>query len=163
MKKILAILLAGIFVVSIPAVASLNLPRICSKQILDKPIIKTTDVPEWADGNITGVYAEKNETGEYVILGNIFAYYHLFWGNSSGYYVGLWESSDGNQSGQFSGWFFYHIMLGYYNTTDSNDTGGFIGLMNVNESDMTIKSVTMVTGNDDYFIRYTSCSYTKFE
>jgi hypothetical protein len=163
MKKILAILLVGIFVVSIPAVASLNIPKICSKQIIDKPISKTADVPDWADGNITGIYAMKNETGEYEILGNIFAYYHQFWGNSTGYYVGIWESLDGNQSGQFSGWFFYHIILGYYNITGSNDTGGFIGLMKVNESDMTIKSVTMVTGNDDYFIRYASCTYTKFE
>jgi hypothetical protein len=133
------------------------------KQIINKPIIKSTDVPEWADGNITGVFAMKNETGEYIILGNLFAYYHLFWGNGSGYYVGIWESQDGNQTGYFSGWFFHHVTLGYYNYTDNNDTGGFIGLMRVNESDMTIKSVAMVSGDDDFSIRYTSCTYTKFE
>ena len=161
MKKILAILLVGIFVVSIPAASSMMLPRIARRQKLFDSPVQTTDVPEWADGNLTGVYAMKNETG-YEILGNISGYYGVMWGNNSGYYSGVWESLDGTQSGAFAGWFFYHVALGYYNLTGSEDAGGFIGLFRVNESDMTIKSVALVTGDDDYFIRYALLSYTVF-
>ena len=105
----------------------------------------------------------KNETGEFVILGKVFGYYHISWENS-GYYAGVWETLDGNQSGGFSGWYFYHIAIGKYNITGSKDTGGFICLFRRNETEMTIKSVGIVTGgDDDYFIRYALCSYTVFE
>ena len=163
MKKILAILLVGIFVVSIPSASSLMLPRIVKKQVFDTPI-QSTDVPDWADGNITGVYAIKNETGEFEIQGNIFAYYHLSWGNYTGYYRGTWESLDGSVSGEFAGWFIYHITVGYYNITGSEETGGFISLFRRNETDMTIQAVALGSfGDDDYFIRYALCSYTIFE
>lgn len=162
MKKILAILLVGIFVVSIPSASSLMLPRIARRQISINSV-RTTDVPEWADGNFSGVYAMKNETGQYVILGNVYGYLGLWWGNSSGMFAGAWETLDGNQSGNFSGWFFYHLALGYYNTTGSNETGGFISLFRANETDMTIKAVALVSTDDDYFIRYSMCSYTIFE
>ena len=104
----------------------------------------------------------KNETG-YEILGNIFGYYNIAWGNHSGYYAGVWETLDGNQSGAFSGWFFYQVTIGQYNITGSEDTGGFIGLFRVNETDMTIKSVALVYNEEDHFIRYALCSYTVFE
>ena len=101
MKKILAILLVGLLVVSIPAVSSLRLPKIVQKSILKPETpISTTDIPEWADGNITGVYALKNETTGYEILGNVFGYYHVSWGQV-GYYAGVWETLDGNASGSF--------------------------------------------------------------
>ena len=161
MKKILAILLVGVLVVSIPAVSSLRLPKPIERQIQKMPL-KSMDVPEWADGNISGVYAEKNETGGFDILGNVFGYYAITWG-SCGYYAGVWKTSDGNISGCFAGWFFYHLTIGEYNVTDSNETGGFIGLMKINESDSTIKSVALAYNDDDYFIRYSLCSYTKFE
>ena len=162
MKKILAILLVGIFVVSIPAASSLMLPRIARKHILTD-IVQSTDAPEWADGNFSGVFAMKNETGQYVILGNVFGYINLWWGNSSGNYAGAWETLDGNQSGYFAGWFFHHLALGYYNTTGSNETGGFISLFRTNETDMTIKAVALISTDDDYSIRYSMCSYTIFE
>ena len=163
MKKILVILLAGLLVVSIPAVSSLNLPKFVDRNvsISEKPVVQS-DIPEWADGNISGVYALKNETTGYEILGNVFGYYHISWGQV-GYYAGVWQTLDGNVSGYFAGWFFYHITLGEYNVTDSNETGGFIGLMEINESDMTIKSVALAYNEEDHFIRYSLCSYTKFE
>jgi hypothetical protein len=162
MKKLAAILLVAIFVVSIPsAAASVIRPRAASKQQLEIPAA-TTDIPDWADGNISGVYAMKNETGEFVLLGSVFGYYHLSWGNS-GYYAGIWETLDGSQSGGFSGLFFFHIAIGKYNITGSDDTDGFICLFKRNETDMTIQSVGIVTGDDDYFIRYALCSYTIFE
>ena len=163
MKKIFAILLVGLLVVSIPAVSSLRIPRLVQKNISisDTPI-KATDVPEWADGNISGVYAEKNETTGYEILGNVFGYYSISWG-SIGYYAGVWATLDGNITGYFAGWFFYHITIGEYNITGSNETGGFIGLIDINESDMTIKSVALAYNEEDHFIRYSLCSYTKFE
>ena len=161
MKKLLAVLLVGVLVFSIPAVSSLRLPRAIQKQITKTPVI-TTDIPDWADGNISGVYAEKNETSGYNILGNVFGYYHISWENV-GYYAGVWETLDGNISGQFSGWFFYHLTIGEYNITGSDETGGFIGLMDFNESDMTIKSVALAYNEDDYFLRYSLCSYTEFE
>jgi hypothetical protein len=161
MRKILAILLVGIFVVAIPSASSTLIPRIGRRLITNTPIT-TADVPEWADGNITGVYAMKNETG-YEILGTLFAYYGIVWG-SIGKFAGMWESLDGNSSGQFAGWFFYHVAIGYYNITGSEDDGGFIGLLRFNETDMTIKAVSWVTyGEEDYFTRYALCSYTKFE
>ena len=160
MRKILAILLVGIFVVAIPAASSISLSKVGRTSIPSTPI-SAADVPEWADGNITGVYAMKNETG-YEILGSLFGYYNIVWGNT-GYYAGVWETLDGSSSGQFSGWFFYHIALGQYNTTGSNDTGGFIGLLRFNETDMTIKAVSLVTTEEDYVIRYALCSYTVFE
>ena len=163
MKKILAILLVGILVFSLPAAASLRLPRIVQKQIpIDDIPIKTTDIPEWADGNISGVYAEKNDTSGYEILGNVFGYYHIAW-EGCGYFAGVWETLDGNISGYFAGWYFFSLVLGEYNITGSDDTGGFIGLMSINESDMTIKSVALAYNQEDYFIRYSLCSYTKFE
>jgi len=161
MRKILAIILVGIFVVSIPSASSLMIPRFVRRQMPNIPI-QTTDVPDWADGNISGVYAEKNESTGYEILGNVFGYYHLSW-ESSGYYAGAWETLDGNTTGYFAGWFFYHITIGYYNTTGSEDTGGFIGLFSVNESDMTIKSVALVSYENDYDILYSLCTYTEFE
>jgi len=163
MKKILAILLVGILVVSFPAAASLRLPKSIQKNISIKDtLIITTDVPEWADGNISGVYAEKNETEGYEILGTVFGYYHIIW-EGCGYYAGVWETLDGNISGSFNGWFFFHLALGEYNITGSNETGGFISLIDINESDMTIKSVALAYNQEDYFIRYSLCSYTKFE
>jgi hypothetical protein len=161
MKKLLAVLLVGVLVFSIPAVSSLRLPRAIQKEIIKTPVVRT-DVPDWADGNISGVYAEKNETSGYNILGNVFGYYHISWENV-GYYAGVWETLDGNISGEFAGWFFYHITIGEYNITGSNETGGFIGLMDFNESDMTIKSVALAYNEEDYFLRYSLCSYTKFE
>jgi len=161
MRKILAILLVGIFVVAIPSASSMMGPRI-GRRIIPNTPIRTADVPEWADGNITGVYAMKNETG-YEILGTIFAYYDNVWGRV-GYYKGIWQSLDGNNSGQFAGWYFHHVALGHYNITGSEDDGGFIGLLRFNETDMTIKAVSLVTyGDEDYFIRYALCSYTVFE
>jgi hypothetical protein len=162
MKKILAILLVGIFVVSIPSASSLMLPRMARRHISTTPI-STADVPEWADGNISGVFAQKNETGEYEILGNISGYYGFWWGNSSGSFEGTWETLDGSQSGCFAGWFFYHISFGYYNTTGSNDTGPFISIFRVNESDMTIKSLAILPGAGGAIIRYALLSYTVFE
>jgi len=163
MKKIIAILLVGLLVVSIPAVSSLRIPKVPQKNIqFTERTIVPADIPEWADGNISGVYAEKNETTGYDILGNVFGYYHISWGQV-GYYAGVWQTSDGNVSGYFAGWFFYHITLGEYNVTGSNETGGFIGLMEINESDMTIKSVALAYNEEDHFIRYSLCEYTKFE
>ena len=161
MKKILAIILVGIFVVSIPAVSSVMIPKLSIKQTFETPI-QSADVPEWADGNITGVYAIKNETGEFEIIGNIFGHFHL-WSNNSGYYRGIWEAQDGSENGEFAGWFLYHISIGYYNVTGSEDTDGFISLFRRNESDMTIQAVAIGSQGDDYFIRYSLCSYTIFE
>jgi hypothetical protein len=163
MKKILAVLLVGVLVVSIPAVSSLRLPKMIQKQIsITNTPMGTTDVPEWADGNITGVYAMKNETTGYDILGNVFGYYHIAWG-ACGYYAGVWETLDGNTSGYFAGWFFFSIALGEFNITGNNETGGFIGLIKINESDMTIKSVSLAYNEEDCFVRYALCEYTKFE
>jgi len=162
MKKILAILLVGIFVVSIPAASSLMLPKMAMQNISKTPV-STTDVPEWADGNITGVFALKNETGEYEILGNIFGYYGYWWGNVSGGFEGTWETLDGNQSGCFSGWFIFSLALGSYNVTGSEETGGFISLFRTNTTDMTINAVAWASNDDDYVTRYAMCSYTEFE
>ena len=162
MKKILAILIVGIFVVSIPAASSLMLPKMAMQKISKTPI-STTDVPEWADGNISGVFALKNETGEYEILGNIFGYYGYWWGNFSGGFQGTWETLDGNQSGCFSGWFIWYLALGSYNVTGSNETGGYISLFRTNTTDMTIKAIAWASNDDDHFTRYAMCSYTEFE
>jgi hypothetical protein len=163
MKKILVILLAGLLVVSLPAVSSLRVPKFVEKNIsVSETPIAPMDIPEWADGNISGVYAEKNETSGYNILGNVFGYYHISWGQV-GYYAGVWATSDGNITGYFAGWFFYHITLGEYNVTGTNETGGYIGLMEINESDSTIKSVALAYNEEDHFIRYSLCEYTKFE
>ena len=62
MRKILAILLVGIFVVAIPSASSMTGPRI-GRGIIPNTPIRTADVPEWADGNITGVYAAGDITG----------------------------------------------------------------------------------------------------
>jgi hypothetical protein len=163
MKKILAILIVGILAVSIPTVSSISLmhPKLVQQHISETPI-KATDIPDWADGNISGVYAEKNDTAGYDILGTVFGYYHVSW-EGCGYYAGVWETLDGNTSGCFSGLYFYSIALGQYNVTDSEETGGFIGLFKTNESDMTIKSVALVGNDEDHFIRYSLCSYTVFE
>ena len=162
MKKILTILLVGLLVVSIPVATSLRIPRVIQKQISNIPVSAASDIPEWADGNISGVYMQKNETGVYETLGYVFGYYHISW-NSTGYYAGVWETLDGNISGYFAGWFFYSLTLGQYNITDSNETGGYIGLLKINESDMTIKSVALAFDEEDLYIRYALCSYTKFE
>jgi hypothetical protein len=162
MKKILVILLVGIFVVSIPAASSLMLPKMAMQNISKTPV-STTEVPEWADGNITGVFALKNETGEYEILGNIFGYYGYWWGNISGGFQGTWETLDGNQSGYFSGWFIFSLALGSYNVTGSEENGGFISLFRTNTTDMTINAVSWASIDDDYVVRYAMCSYTEFE
>ena len=162
MKKILAILLVGIFVVSIPSASSLMLPKLAIRNISKTPV-STTDVPEWADGEISGVFALKNETGEYEIQGNVFGYYGYWWGNNSGSFEGTWETLDGSQSGQFAGWFFYHLAVGYYNTTGSEDEGGFVSLFRRNETDMSINAVSLAYNEEDHFIRYALCSYTEYE
>lgn len=163
MKKILAILLVGVLIISIPAASSLRIPRLLQRNTSFRNTqISTTDVPEWADGNITGVYAMKNESSGYDILGTVFGYYHVAW-EGCGYYAGVWQTSDGNTSGCFAGWYFYCIALGEFNVTGSNETGGFIGLIKINESDMTIQSIALAYNEEDYFVRYALCSYTKFE
>ena len=162
MKKILAILIVGIFVVSIPAASSSMLPKMVMQNISNKPV-STTYVPEWADGNITGVFGVKNETGDYEILGNIFGYYGTWWGNISGGFEGTWETLDGNQSGCFSGWWIFHIALGKFNMTGSEEEGGYLGLFRTNTTDMTIKAIAFGSYEDEDFVRYAMCSYTKFE
>jgi len=161
MKKILAILLAGIFVASIPAASSLMLPKIAMEKLSGKPV-STADVPEWADGNFSGVYALKNETGEFVILGNIFGHYSKGigpWGN----YAGEWETLDGNQSGGFSGMFFRHISFGHFNTTGSEDEYPLLAIFRVNESEMSINSLFIIPGDNGVDVRYAMLSYTVFE
>jgi len=162
MKKILAIILVGIFVVSIPTASSLMLPKMTMQKISKIPV-STTDVPEWADGDISGVFATKNETGEYEILGNISGYYGYWWGNFSGGFEGTWETLDASQSGYFSGWFIWCLALGSYNVTGSNETGGYISLFRTNTTDMTIKAIAWVSNDDDHVTRYAMCSYTEFE
>ena len=137
------------------------LPRAARNLNLIKGPVSTADVPEWANGNITGVYALKNETG-YVILGNLFGYYHK-WNNFTGYYAGVWESLDGTESGGFAGWFIGHLTLGQFNETATGEEGGYIGLFRINETDSTIRSVAIAAANDDHFIRYSVCTYTEFE
>jgi hypothetical protein len=156
MKKILAILLVGIFVVSIPTGSAMFFPR----KIKNDPI-STTDIPEWADGNITGVYALKNESG-YVILGNVFGYYHRTF-QYYGYYAGMWESLDGTQTGYFQGIFIGRLAIGQFNDTITGDTGNFFSLFRMNETDYTITAVALVYAIDDYDIRYSLCTYTEFE
>ena len=161
MKKILAILLVGIFVVSIPAASSLMLPKMAIQQTSKTPVT-TEDIPEWADGNISGVFGLKNETGEYEILGNIFGYYVTWWGYS-GIFQGTWETLDGNQSGCFAGWWIFHLALGSFNVTGSEEEGGYLGLFRTNTTEMTINAIAFGSYEDEHFVRYAMCSYTEFE
>ncbi len=163
MKKILAILLVGIFVVSIPAASSLMLPKM-AMQRMNRTTTVAADVPEWADGNITGVFATKNETGDYEILGNISGYYGYWWGNFSGGFEGTWETLDGSQSGCFSGWFIWYLALGSFNVTGSDEEGGYISLFRTNTTDMSITAIAWASSdNDDHVTRYAMLSYTEFE
>ena len=159
MKKILAILLVGIFVASIPAASSLMLPKIAMEQFSDTPV-STADVPEWADGNFSGIYALKNETGEYITLGNIFGHYSK---GIFGKYAGEWETLDGNESGCFSGIFFRHISFGQFNTTGSEDENPLLAIFRVNESEMSIQSLFIIHGENGVDVRYAMLSYTEFE
>ena len=159
MKKILAVLIVGIFVASIPAASSLMLPKIAMKQ-LSGTTVSTAEVPDWADGNFTGIYAMKNETGEYITLGNIFGHYSK---GIFGKYAGEWETLDGNQSGCFSGLYFRHISFGNFNTTGSEDEYPLLAIFRVNESEMSIQSLFIIPGDNGVDVRYAMLSYTVFE
>jgi hypothetical protein len=103
-----------------------------------------------AEGTFTGVFAEKNETG-YNILGSISGDYSMGSG-PFGSFSGAWEMDDESAEGEFSGYIVSRFFVGQYNITGSEQTGQFIGLFKVNETEF--KAISLVFTGENHLVRY---------
>ena len=161
MKKIIAILLVGIFAASIGTASAVRIPILGRNLQMLGPAY-TTDAPEWADGNFSGVFAEKNETG-YNILGTMEGYYSTGFNWTAGQLAGVWAFDNGSASGEFNGYIFHRLFLGQYNVTDGNDTGWFIGLFKMNQTTNEFQAISLILTGQDHLIRYGLGTYQEFQ
>ncbi|MFO7677487.1 MAG: hypothetical protein R6V50_03780 [Thermoplasmatota archaeon] len=104
------------------------------------------------DGTFEGVFAEKNETG-YVVLGDINGTYSKGPG-PFGSFDGVWNMLDDSANGTFSGYIVSRFIMGQYEVNNSQETGNFIGLLNVNQSAMEFTAIALVFTDDGLLVRY---------
>jgi len=149
MKRLSAIFIVGILLLSLSSVSAITIPKATDNKIL--PIQKTRDLlPKTYEktltgGNFSGQFAKKNDTG-YVILGSLEGTY-----NDSGTFDGMWNAYDGNISGTMSGWFWSHIFIGQIEY--SNNSDWFVGLYNVNTTSNEFVAVSLIFSSP-FMIRY---------
>jgi len=133
MKKFMVLFLIGILLVGISSASAIVIPKANNNGF--GPILKVTEKlakntirQTSVEGNFSGQFALKNESG-YVFLGTVEGTYETS-GNYTGSFDGIWNTTDENSSGAMSGWFWGHFYLGQISY--DNDTYWFVGLYRVN-------------------------------
>jgi len=140
MKKLLLIL----------AISLLLLSPIASSSYTAKPSHHLRPHRIMTDGNFSGIFAMKNDTG-YIPLGSMSGTYSV--SNSYGTFEGVWSLDSGNDSGTMTGYVWDHIFLGQLNSTTGNSSY-FVGLNRVNETDNSFVAVCVIFTQDNYVVRY---------
>ncbi len=160
MKKIMAIFLVGTLLVGISSASAIVLQN--EKNAVSKPIQKISknlfsnkNIGQTStEGNFSGQFAKKNETG-YIILGSINGSYQKN-SNYTGTFDGIWNTTDENSSGTMSGWFWGHFYLGEIEL--ENDSYWFVGLYRVNETSNEFYTAAIIF-TSPYLIRYAAGTY----
>jgi len=160
MKKIWTVLILGMLIVGMSSVSASFIQKTekISSRISSSVIEKIDDRiarESQQDGNFSGMFAKKNESG-YVILGSLEGTYNMS-SNNSGSFDGIWDMTDENISGTFNGWFWGSFILGQI----EQDTGGsswFIGLYRVNTTSNEFGAVALIFSSP-CIIRYAAGTY----
>jgi hypothetical protein len=160
LKKIMAVFMVGILLVGISSASAIVLPKADDfrvrpfKQVTRKLTSGRIDQNE-TGGNFSGQYAMKNESG-FVFLGSINGSYEMS-SNYTGTFEAIWNSTDGNESGNMSGWYWGQFYLGEIEY--ANDSYWFIGIYRVNTSSNEFYSAAIIFSSP-WIIRYAAGTYT---
>ena len=154
MKKIYSILVASVLLLGITSAAATIVPQsttrtaptFFAKNLRTRQLNDNT-----TSGNLTGVYAIKNETG-YEIEGEINGVWEKSWpwGGTLDFH---YNNSNNTMEGDVEAYFFGHVYIGNINVTGTNQSVWIAGLFRVNETTNEFVSVAIVY-LDDYHIRY---------
>ncbi len=160
MKKIMAVFMIGILLIGFSSATALVLPKADNFRLrpfkqVTKKLVSENFGQTSTGGNFSGQYAMKNESG-YVILGTINGTYEMS-SNYSGSFDAIWNSTDGNESGDMSGWFWGALYLGQLEY--ANDSYWFVGLYGVNETASEFYTVAIIF-TSSWTIRYAAGTYT---
>jgi hypothetical protein len=143
MKKLLVVLGISLVLLAMPLTTTASHP------VMSK--ILTRHHRAMLDGNFSGVYALKNESG-YVPLGTFTG---TFGGsNYSTTFEGTWAANDGNSSGTMQGAVWSHVFYGQVSVGETNETTWFVGLFDVNDTDNSFRAVSVVFGQEDFTVLY---------
>jgi len=159
-KKIAAILIIGILVLSISSASAIILPKAgnlvnrAPLKINNKLTQKNTFLDS-TEGNFTGKFAKKNDTG-YIILGSLNGTYNKS-SNYTGTFSGAWNTTNGSISGTMDGWFWGYVFLGTIKS--DNSSYWFVGLYRVNTTSNKFYAVSVIF-DSSYIIRYAAGTFT---
>jgi hypothetical protein len=155
MKKIYTIIVASILLLGITSAAASLVPNATTTRIApsfaQKELRPHRPTDNVTSGNLTGVYAIKNDTG-YDIQGQINGTWEKTWA-WAGTFEFHWNNSNNTQEGDVDAFFFGNVYIGSINITGTNDSGWLVGLFKVNETTNQFVSVALIYIND-YHIRY---------
>ena len=159
MKKILALLIVGTLLIGMASASAIGLPKTDNKvfrpvQKVAEKLTRNNIRQSSMDGNFSGQFARKNESG-YVILGTVEGTYNMS-GNYSGSFEGIWNTTDGNESGTMSGWFWGHFYLGQISVV--NESYWFIGLYRTNTTSSEFYTAAIIF-TSPHLIRYAAGIY----
>jgi len=154
MKKIYTILVASVLLLGITSAAATIVPQsaVRTAPTFFAKNVRTHQLNDnTTSGNLTGVYAIKNETG-YEIEGEINGVWEKSWpwGGTLAFH---YNNSNNTMEGDVEAYFFGHVYIGSINVTGTNQSGWIAGLFKVNETTNEFVSVAIVY-LDDYHIRY---------
>ena len=137
MKKILSILGVCFLLIAMPAITAVPLQSIQTPSISTtykekitehREPIKPLDIPEWADGNITGLWGLNVLGKPLTPVGWLFGYY-----GGLQFAAAFWEFNETNISGFIGGLHLGPFLLGKIVFPDENETL-FVGLGGTNET-----------------------------
>jgi hypothetical protein len=154
MKKIYTIFVASVLLLGITSAAATIVPQSTTRStpaFIAKNLRTHRLNDNTTSGNLTGVYAIKNDTG-YEIQGEINGAWekNWGWGGSLDFH---WNNTNNTMEGYVDAWFFGQIYFGSINITGTNSSGWIAGLFDVNETSSEFVSVALIY-LDDYQVRY---------
>lgn len=137
MKKLLLVIGIGFLLVAMPAISALPMQAIKKtpthttliEQVKEPRVpIEPLDIPEWADGNLSGIWGLNVLGKPLAPAGWLFGYY-----GSLQFIAGFWEFNATNISGFIGGLHLGPFLLGKIVFPDENETL-FVGLGGTNET-----------------------------
>ncbi len=154
MKKIYTILVASVLLLGITSAAATIVPQATTRPVpsfIAKNVRTHRLNDNTTSGNLTGIYAIKNDTG-YEIQGEINGVWekNWAWGGTLAFH---YNNSNNTMEGDVSAYFFGQVYIGSINVTGTNQSGWIAGLFDVNETSSEFVSVALIY-LDDYHIRY---------
>lgn len=154
MKKIYTLLVASVLLLGITSAAATIVPQSITRStptFLAKNVRTHRLDDNTTSGNLTGVYAIKNDTG-YDIQGELNGVWekNWAWGGTLAFH---WNNTNNTMEGDVEAYFFGHLYIGQFNITGTNSSGWIAGLFNVNETSNEFVSVALIY-LDDYHVRY---------